>query len=64
VPENRIDILRDDGARSSSWWGTKDEWLALLDVAGLEVEALYGDFHREPIGESSREYVFVTRIRR
>src|SRR6266542_4767091 len=23
VPENRIDILRDDGARSSLWWGNK-----------------------------------------
>jgi hypothetical protein len=23
VPENRIDILRDDGARSFLWWGTK-----------------------------------------
>jgi hypothetical protein len=64
VPENRIDILRDDGARSSLWWGTKNEWLGLLDIAGLEVEALYGDFNREPFDESSREYVFVTRIRR
>ena len=63
VPENRIDILRDDGARSSLWWGTKNEWLGLLDVAGLEVEALYGGFQREPFDESSREYVFVTRLR-
>jgi hypothetical protein len=64
VPDNRIDILRDDGARSSLWWGTKNEWLGLLDVAGLEVEALYGGFAREPLEETSREYVFVTRIRR
>jgi SAM-dependent methyltransferase len=63
VPENRIDILRDDGARSSLWWGTKNEWLGLVDVAGLEVEALYGGFAREPLAESSREYVFVTRRR-
>jgi SAM-dependent methyltransferase len=64
VPDNRIDILRDDGARSSLWWGTKNEWLGLLDVAGLEVEALYGGFAGEPLDEDSREYVFVTRLRR
>jgi SAM-dependent methyltransferase len=64
VPDNRIDILRDDGARSSLWWGTKNEWLGLVDVAGLEVEALYGGFAREPLDDTSREYVFVTRIRR
>jgi SAM-dependent methyltransferase len=63
VPDNRIDILRDDGARSSLWWGTKNEWLGLVDVAGLEVEALYGGFGREPVDDSSREYVFVTRPR-
>jgi hypothetical protein len=37
-------IVRDDGARSSLWWATKNEWLGLIDVAGLEVEALYGGF--------------------
>ena len=64
VPENRIDIHRDDGARSSLWWGTKNEWFGLLDVADLEVEALYGGFAHEPFDEQSREYVFVTRPRR
>lgn len=64
VPDNRVDILRDDGARSSLWWGTKNEWLGLIDVAGLEVEALYGGFHREALDQHSREYVFVTRRRR
>ncbi len=44
---------------SSLWWATKNEWLGLLDVAGLEVEALYGGFDREPVGDESREYVFV-----
>ena len=43
------------------WWATKNEWLGLLDVAGLEVEALYGGFDGEPFDENSREYVFVTR---
>src|SRR5262249_10736902 len=64
VADNRIDIIRDDGARSSLWWGTKNEWLGLLDVAGLDVEALYGGFAREPFTDQSREYVFVSRPRR
>lgn len=61
VGDNRIDIVLDDGARSSSWWASKNEWLGLIDVAGLEVEALYGGFGREPFTEDSREYVFVAR---
>lgn len=40
---------------------TKNEWLGLLDVAGLEVEALYGGFAGEPFDDDSREYVFVAR---
>jgi ubiquinone/menaquinone biosynthesis C-methylase UbiE len=61
VGDNRVDIVRDDGATSSLWWATKNEWLGLVDVAGLEVEALYGGFAREPLTDESREYVFVTR---
>jgi SAM-dependent methyltransferase len=63
VGENRIDLRLDDGATSSLWWATKNEWLGLIDVAGLELEALYGGFAREPFDEESREYVFVTRRR-
>jgi len=59
VPDNRIDIVRDDGGRSSLWWATKNEWLGLVDVAGLTVDALYGDFDRSPLTAASREYVFV-----
>ena len=33
----------------------------LIDVAGLEVEALYGGFRREPFDEDSLEFVFVAR---
>jgi SAM-dependent methyltransferase len=62
--DNRVDIIRDDGATSSLWWATKNEWLGLLDIAGLELEALYGGFSREPFTDDSREYVFVTRRRR
>jgi SAM-dependent methyltransferase len=59
VGDNRIDITLDGGATSSLWWATKNEWLGLIDVAGLELEALYGGFEREPFDDESREYVFV-----
>ena len=61
VGDNRIDITLDGGGKSSLWWATKNEWLGLIDVAGLEVEALYGGFAGEPFGDDSREYVFVVR---
>ena len=61
VGDNRIDIIRDDGAGSSLWWATKNEWLGLLDVAGLELETLHGGFAGEPFTENSTEYVFVAR---
>jgi hypothetical protein len=51
----------DDGATSSLWWATKNEWLGLLDVTGLELEALFGSFDRRPLTDDSREYVFVAR---
>ena len=59
--DNRIDITLDDGGTSSLWWATKNEWLALIDVAGLQVEALYGGFGGEPFGDDSTEYVFVAK---
>jgi ubiquinone/menaquinone biosynthesis C-methylase UbiE len=62
VGDNRIDITLDDGGTSSLWWATKNEWLGLIDVAGLEVEALYGGFDRQPFDDESREYVWVTRL--
>jgi ubiquinone/menaquinone biosynthesis C-methylase UbiE len=61
VGDNRVDITLDDGATSSLWWATKNEWLGLLDVAGLELEALYGGFDRQPVDDDSREYVVVAR---
>ena len=63
VGDNRIDIELDGGGRSSLWWATKNEWLGLLDVAGLELEALHGGLAGEPFGDESREYVFVARAR-
>ena len=61
VGDNRVDIALDDGGTGSLWWATKNEWLGLLDVAGLQLEALYGGFAGEPFGDDSREYVFVAR---
>jgi SAM-dependent methyltransferase len=59
IADNRIDLRLDDGSSSSLWWATKNEWLGLLDVAGLSLEALYGDFDRSPLNDDSREYIFV-----
>ncbi len=61
VGDGRIDITLATGASSSLWWATKNEWLGLIDVAGFEVEAVYGDFDRAPVGDASGEYVFVVR---
>jgi ubiquinone/menaquinone biosynthesis C-methylase UbiE len=61
VGDNRIDIVLAGGGTSSLWWATRNEWLGLIDVSGLELEALYGGFEREPFTDESREYVFVAR---
>ena len=61
VSDNRMEIVLEDGSKSVFWWASKNEWLGLIDVAGLEVEAVYGSFDREPLSEESGEYVFVTR---
>ena len=61
VGDDRIDIELDDGGISSLWWATKNEWLGLIDVAGLELEALYGDFDRTPLADGGSEYIFVAR---
>ena len=60
VSDNRIDIVTDDGATTSLWWATKNEWLGLIDVAGFELEALDGGFTGETLDEGG-EYVFVAR---
>jgi hypothetical protein len=46
---------------SSLRWATKNEWLGLLDVAELDLEALYGAFDGEPFDDESSESVFVAR---
>jgi SAM-dependent methyltransferase len=59
--DNRIDITIEDGPQISLWWVTRGEWDGLLDVSGLEVEALYGWFDRRPFDDESREFVWVAR---
>ena len=61
VGDNRIDIVRGDGATSRLWWATKNEWLGLLDVSGLELESLHGGFAGQPLTDESTEYVVVAR---
>jgi SAM-dependent methyltransferase len=59
--DNRVDITVENGPHISLWWLTRGEWEGLLDVAGLEVEALYGWFDRRPFDEKSREFVWVAK---
>src|SRR3954449_9215856 len=55
VGDNRVDITLDDGGTGSLWWATNNEWLGLLDVAGLRLEALYGGLPGGPVDDRSRE---------
>ena len=63
--DNRIDLTRGRGDREDGmvrlWWSTKAEWDGLVDVAGLEVVALYGGFERRPFDDESLEVVYVAR---
>jgi SAM-dependent methyltransferase len=65
--DSRIDITAwvdrpGQGERKLSlWWVNRAEWEGLIEVAGLEVEALYGDFDRRPFDEESREFLWVAR---
>ena len=65
--DNRIDITAYIGEPGLSrrdlqlWWLTRSEWEGLIDVAGLEVEALYGWFDKRPFDDESPEYVWVAR---
>jgi SAM-dependent methyltransferase len=61
VGDGRIDIVLESGETSSLWWATKNEWLGLLETAGLETEGLYGWFDRRPFDDESREFVWVAR---
>ena len=59
--DNRVDLTGENDAGFSAWWLTRSEWEGLLDVSGLETEALYGWFDRRPFDDESREFVWVAR---
>jgi SAM-dependent methyltransferase len=61
VTDNRVDLTLESGSTISLWWVAGSEWEGLLDVSGLETEALYGWFDRRPFDEDSREFVWVAR---
>jgi SAM-dependent methyltransferase len=63
--DSRIDVIRGRDLERlgtfSLWWSTRREWEGLIDVAGLELEGLYGGFRREPYDDDSLEQVWVAR---
>jgi SAM-dependent methyltransferase len=59
--DTRVDITLASGGKTSLWWISRTECEGLFEVAGLEVDALYGWFDRRPFDESSREMVWVSR---
>jgi ubiquinone/menaquinone biosynthesis C-methylase UbiE len=59
--DNRLDITLESGDAISLWWLNRSEWEGLIEVAGFEVEALYGGFDRQPFDESANEFVWVVR---
>jgi ubiquinone/menaquinone biosynthesis C-methylase UbiE len=63
--DSRIDLTRGRGDREDGtvqlWWATKSEWDGLIDVSGLELDALYGWFDRRPFDDEAREFVYVAR---
>jgi SAM-dependent methyltransferase len=65
--DNRIDVTAfvgqpgQEARKLTLWWLTRSEWEALLDIAGLETEALYGGFDRRPFDEEAEEFVWVAR---
>ena len=63
--DSRIDITRGRGdevvGTLQLWWVTRSEVEGLIDVAGLEVEALDGGFHGEPYDDHSLEMCWIAR---
>jgi SAM-dependent methyltransferase len=63
--DSRIDLTRGRGDEEVGtlrlWWIGRTEFEGLIEVAGLEVEALYGGFEQEPYTDESLEMVWVAR---
>ena len=60
-PTTGSTIRPDDGDDDPALVGDEGRVGRLVDVAGLEVEALYGWFDRRPFDDESLEFVYVTR---
>jgi SAM-dependent methyltransferase len=54
-------VVRRQYRRLSFSWLEPAQTRALLEEAGFEIEALYGDFDRSPFGEDSAEQIWVAR---
>ena len=54
-------VLRRQYRRLSFSWLEPAQVRALLEEAGFEIEALYGDFDRSPFGADSPEQIWVAR---
>jgi hypothetical protein len=39
VGDNRVDMVVNEGAKSSPWWATKDEWLGLITLQATSSSA-------------------------
>jgi SAM-dependent methyltransferase len=59
--DNRLTVTLESGDSVTLWWVTRSEWEALIDVSGLELEALYRWFDRTPFDDASREFVWIAR---
>jgi ubiquinone/menaquinone biosynthesis C-methylase UbiE len=59
--DNRIEIVRDDGATIYLWWATRSEWDGLVQTSGLKTESVYGWFDKRPLDDESIEFVWVAR---
>ena len=59
--DNRLDVTLESGEAISLWWLNRSEWEGLIEVAGFEVEVLYGGFERQPFDENATEFVWVVR---
>jgi SAM-dependent methyltransferase len=63
--DSRIDLTRgrgdDEVGTLRLWWIGRSELEGLIDVAGLELEALHGWFDERPYDDSSLEMVWVAR---
>ena len=64
--DNRVDLTAfterpGHEPRSLALVGDEVRWDGLLDVSGLETEALYRSFDRQPFDDDATEFVWIAR---